>query len=220
MVFLRDQHGFFDDLVTMLVALSSYMFTMNVSMANSNRTAPGALSKLGLTGLIEELTSHNHTLRIRRADNSAFVVFPSRILLPISRDIWPKQVEYEIEKVPVGEFVYSLKKDGNRRVISGIIGSSFVNYYAGCEDLIKKRYGTNPNTWPDPIRFAWHIRNGFAHGGKLAIRNQSLRSASWQKFTLDASYDGQSCLFDHGSLGPGDVILLMEDMDKLFARSN
>ena len=86
-LFIPDEHGFFDDLVVMLVSLSSYMFTMHVSMA-SNTPVP-----LGERPL-KEWISYIVPLKIIdwpfamgcRATESNLVVFPIPAVMICSLD--------------------------------------------------------------------------------------------------------------------------------------
>ena len=68
--------------------------------------------------------------------------------------------------------------------------------------------------WPETIRFAWVIRNGFAHGGKLKISDPALRPVTWKIWSFDHQEDGQRFLSEPGMLGIGDVITLMQDFDQ------
>jgi hypothetical protein len=93
-----------------------------------------------------------------------------------------------------------------------IVGSSFANYYSSQLAEIEVRFGTNPQKWPEVLRFARAIRNGFAHGGTLDIRGTS--NVSWKIWTFGPSDNGKEFYFTPGGLNIGDIVLLFEDIDQ------
>ncbi len=212
--FVPGEHGFFDDLVTMLVSLSSYMFAMHVSIA-SNHPKPFAERPLSewLNYIMPVKTVEFPLSLGRMADNQDLVVFPAMLLMHLSLDGWPQFIEYKIVSRSESQPDVRLAAQGNRHIISRIVGASFTNYYSNCESTIKARYGTDIDKWPETVRFAWAIRNGFAHGGNLKISNQKLRPMTWKIWSFDYHQDGQKFLFEAGMLGLGDVVALMQEMD-------
>src|SRR3989442_11706453 len=95
--FAPDLHGFFDDLVTMLVSLSSYMFTMHVSMA-SNKPVP--FEDRPLTewiSYIAPIKSLEFPLSLEQVSTGQnLIVFPAELLMHLSLDSWPQFIEYRI----------------------------------------------------------------------------------------------------------------------------
>lgn len=77
---------------------------------------------------------------------------------------------------------------------------------------MEARYGTNPEHWPEVLKFARMTRNAFGHGGILDIRSRKA-SASWRGLTLSAANHGQQMLYNH--IASGDVVLLMLDVEDL-----
>jgi hypothetical protein len=213
-VFVPRDHGFFDDLVTMLVSLSSYMFAMHVSIA-SNKPKPFAERPLNeWISYILPIKSLEFPLSLEQnASDQEIIVFPAEILMHLSLDSWPQWIEYRIASKTEPQPDARLAAQGNRYVITRIIGASFTSYYSKAEPTIKARYGTDKDKWPETIRFAWIIRNSFAHGGKLNISDAALRPAAWNIWSFDHRKDGQNFLFEPGMLGIGDVITLMQDFD-------
>lgn len=213
-VFVPSDHGFFDDLVTMLVSLASYMFTMHVSIASNH---PEPFDKRPLKewiSYIAPIKSLEFPLSFEQnANNEEIIVFPASLLMHLSLDSWPQFIEYRIEPKNTSKPQARLAAQGNRYVIARIIGASFANYYSNSELTIKARYGTDVDKWPETIRFAWVIRNGFAHGGKLKISNPSLRPVTWKIWSFDYNQDGKRFLFEPDMLGIGDIITLMQDFD-------
>jgi hypothetical protein len=213
-VFAPSDHGFFDDLVTMLVSLSSYFFTMHVSIASNN---PKEFSERRLEEWISyilPIKSLKFPLSLaQNASNQAITIFPAELLMHLSLDSWPQWIDYRVEPQNKTPPDARLSAEGNRYVIARIVGASFTNYYSNSEPTFKARYGTNPDKWPQTIRFAWLIRNGFAHGGKLNISDPNLRPVTWKIWSFDHKQDGQRFLAEPGMLGVGDMISLMQDFD-------
>lgn len=90
----------------------------------------------------------------------------------------------------------------------------YVNYYESQKENIDEKFGTNPQEWPDTINIARHIRNGFSHGGTFYITNPNTDELEWRNLKLDYSMHNDEVLFQNG-LGPGDIILFMDDLDQL-----
>ena len=149
----------------------------------------------------------------RSADNQKIIFFPGYILTHIALDSWPHSLEYKVEPKQVSHPDRRLVEKGNRRVLARIVGASFTNYYSNSEPTLKARYGTAPDKWPETIRFAWVIRNGFAHGEHLRISDPNLRPAVWKIWSFDHNNDAKPFLFEPGMLGIGDIIALIEEFD-------
>ncbi len=213
-VFVPSDHGFFDDLVTMLVSLSSYMFAMHVSITSNNPTPFEERPLTEWISYILPIKSLEFPFSLEQnAGDQATIIFPAEILMHLSLDSWPQWIEYRITSKDKSQPDARLAAQGNRYVIGRIVGASFTNYYSNSEPTIKARYGTVVNKWPEVIRFAWVIRNGFAHGGKLKISDPALRPVAWKIWSFDHQNDGQRFLSEPGLLGIGDVITLMQDFD-------
>ncbi len=218
--FTPDTHGFFDDLVTMLVSLSSYMFTMHVSMASNNPMPLGQRTQQELISYIAPIKILNWPFRLGcRATESTILIFSTELVMACALNGWPQFIKYlEIPSVN-SDPDYRLSSSGVKRITSDIVGASFSNFYFRCEPAIKRQYGNTVDDWPEIARFAWLMRNGFAHGGSLRINDQKLRPALWKIWSIDASCNGHRCLFEDGMLGIGDVVMLMQDLDGFSAAS-
>lgn len=149
----------------------------------------------------------------RLHDNSSLVVFPAELVMVTSLNGWPQFIEYELVPSKRTSSGYLLTSARNKKILSSIVGASFVNYYSACEDKAQTLYGKQIDNWPAIWRFAWVVRNGFAHGGKININDQKLRPANWKLWSLDYNDNGRGILFDHGMMGVGDLIALMGDLD-------
>ena len=213
-VFIPAEHGFFDDLVTMLVSLSSYMYTMHVSLASNHPTPFEQRPLEEWVNYLLPIRSLEFPFSLERtATKDKIIVFPAAILMHLSLDGWPDFIEYQVAPALPTSPEARLTAQGNRHVIGRIVGASFTNYYSNCEATIKAGYSNVIDKWPEPLRFAWVIRNGFAHGGNLRISDTKLRPATWKIWSFDHSDDDAAFLFTPGKLGIGDIITLMEDID-------
>jgi hypothetical protein len=213
-VFIPNEHGFFDDLVTMLVSLSSYMFAMHVSIASNN---PKPFTQRPLhewMSYIKPIKHVEHPLSLsRNASDQDLIVFPAMLLMHLSLNSWPQFVEYKIVTRSGSLSDMQLSSQGNSQVISRIVGASFTSYYSSCESIIKTKYGAVPDSWPETLRFSWVIRNGFAHGGRIRISDRKLRPVAWKIWSFDYQQDGMRILFEPGMLGIGDIVTLMQEID-------
>ena len=198
----------------MLVSLSSYMFTMHVSIASNNAKPFDQRPLEEWVGYILPIKSMEFPLSLEQnATKQKLIVFPAVLLMHLSLDSWPQSVEYLIAPTAPSSPDTRLIERGNRQVLARIVGASFTNYYSNSETTIKSRHGNVIDQWPETIRFAWVLRNGFAHGGTLRISDPALRPVAWKIWSFDHNNDGQPFLFEPGMLGIGDIIALMEDLD-------
>ena len=145
-VFAPSHHGFFDDLVTMLVSLSSYMFSMHAWLSSNNATPLEQRPREELISYIAPIRAPAFPLSLENhADNKKMVFFPAEILMYMALDSWPQFLEYKLEAKQISNPDHRLVKEGNRRVLSRIVGASFTSYYSNSEATLKARYGTTPD---------------------------------------------------------------------------
>lgn len=215
-VFAPSHHRFYDDLITMLMSLSSYMFTLHCTILSNN---PKELHERNLQewiSYIKPIKSPNHFMTLEvHSLNQLMVFYPMWIVSPIAANHWPQFIEYQYLPNQQYDSAFMVNSDKNARIISRIIGSSFVSYYEGHKDAFQAKYGSDTLRWPDTLNFARHVRNGFAHGGAFNITNSNVSPVSWRTWYFDYSFHGKSILFSPGSLGAGDIVCLMEELDAL-----
>jgi hypothetical protein len=216
LAFLPDQHSFFDDLVTMLMSLSSYLFTMQVAKL-SNRPTEFRHRKLGeWISYVRPIVDPEHYLSLEaRSTNDTLIFFPFWIITHIALNGWPQFIE--CRHMPRGEdsSLFKLSSDEGVNLISRIVGSSFISYYESQKDAVQSKYGSDTQTWPETLNFARHVRNGFAHGGTFNITNPNVPAVRWRIWTLDPSFNGNQVLFAPKGIGIGDIVYLLEDVDRL-----
>jgi hypothetical protein len=217
LAFLPEQHSFFDDLVTMLMSLSSYLFTMQVAKLSNRPTEFRHRSLEEWIRYIRPIVDPEHYLSLEACStNDELVFFPFWIITHLALNGWPQYIEYRHMPKGKGSSLFRVRSDESVTLISRIVGSSFISYYESQKGVFESRYGGNVQTWPDTLNFARHVRNGFAHSGAFNITNPNSPAVSWRIWTLDPNYNGEKVLFAPKGLGIGDIVYLMEDVDSLF----
>jgi hypothetical protein len=210
----RDQHSFFDDLVTMLMTLSSYMFTLHCTISSNNPREFSERTLQEWISYIRPLKDFEFPFTLEEVSKRSFLVFyPAAIIHHIALNGWPDVVEYRSLGGNDTPSNFSVSSNENRHILSRIVGASFVNYYSSQEDNIKSKYGEAIEIWPQQINFARLVRNGFAHGGLFHILNQKAANIVWRIWNIGPQQNGKSVLFGTDGLGIGDLIRLMEDVD-------
>lgn len=141
--------------------------------------------------------------------------FPFWFISSISLNSWPQYIEYEFREINKTPSPFSVSSEDNSKIFSRMVGASFVNYYESQKETIDTKFGSNAKKWPDLINIARNIRNGFSHGGHFYITNSSMKKLKWREFELNYSMNETKILFTESGLGPGDIILLMDDLNKV-----
>jgi hypothetical protein len=88
---------------------------------------------------------------------------------------------------------------------------AFVTYFEkNCADM-RAKYG-GKKSYPDALNFGRIVRNAFAHGGKLNIKDGI--PGTWGGISYSERDNGRQVLYN--DLSSGDLTLLMIDMDAEF----
>lgn len=215
-VFAPENHGFFDDLATILMSLSSYLFTLHCTVLSNNPKEFHERNLQEWMSYIQPIKDPNHYLTFEvRSRNQLIVFYPFWIITPMALNGWPQFIEYKYVTNFSDSSGFTINSDQNTRIISRIVGASFISYYESQRDQIETKYSAVHQNWPDPLNFARHIRNGFAHGGVFSISNPQALPVNWRGWQVDFTTNGKRVLFEPDSLGIGDIICLMEDIDSL-----
>lgn len=211
-VFGPNQHSFFDDLVTMTFSI----FAIEVSV-----TTFGILNLDGMKDL------HRPADDVFRDLRRPFFSYEQKLTLNINStggcygivlmDVqpyinlghWP--LHMEVFHYPQGSLAGSIYDLRSAPIYRKIVGASFVSYYESQLDHIESRYTKTTANWPPIINFARVVRNGVAHGGKLAFK-QSKVPVSWKKWTFGPSDDGEEFLLVRDGLDAGDIVLLFQEI--------
>jgi len=220
-IYSFDEHTFFDDLVTMIMSLSSYMFTLHVAIQSNNPVAYQDRSLSEWLNYIKPLKNPEFPFSLfRNYDNNEIIFFPFDIISHISLSSWPQFIEYNISSRNINDNdkKFSIDSSINKKMVIKLVGSSFISYYQSQLDFIESKFGKDKKKWPDILNFARHIRNGFAHNAKINIPNINSPKVSWGIWEIDSNNHNYDVLFSEKGLNVGDVILLMEKLD-LFLKS-
>jgi len=212
--FRAEEHSFYDDLVTMIMSLSSVMYAIYVSNASND---PKELNERSL----DEWKSYIRPIRWpeqpfalpSKAKDDHLILFPFWIISQISLEGWPRFVEYRTGPVPEEALKFRVNTDHRQQITSQTVGASFVNYYESISSVINDKYGSDSSDWPNVLNFARQVRNGFSHGGTFEIRNPDADTIHWREWSLNFESNGTPVLFGESSLAPGDIVWLMEDVD-------
>ena len=213
----RDYHSFFDDLVTMLISLSSNMFTLRCMILSNHPQKFNKRSLQEWISYIRPLKDFEYPFSLEEISTESFLVFyPASIITHIGLNGWPDVIKFLSLPANDAPKTFSINSHENLNIQSRLVGASFVNYYASQVERIELKYGEPNDNWPPQINFARHVRNGFAHGGSFNISNPNTPIVCWRNWKIDYQKNGKQVLFGENGLGIGDVIRLMEDVDVLF----
>ena len=100
------------------------------------------------------------------------------------------------------------------QLIEGFATAMFIRYYEDSKSNIEAKYSTDPDKWPEILRFARVIRNCMSHGGKIRIDNVKSRPVTYFGLTYSCADNGKKVL--HDPITPADIFYLMLDMDLEF----
>jgi hypothetical protein len=190
---------YFDDLVTLLVSMTSFGVAAQVCHSKSGRPIlelPYRISGSPLFGV---------DLRYD----------PAPMMDCVVEDRRPTQVVLE----PVGLFPLNSPGRSEPRLIVGMfLQAVFVRYFESIEASIEAKYGTDRSKWPAVHDIGRVVRNAFAHGGLIHFEGSATRSVAWRPdpdspgLRYGPSDEGRPVLFN--DMFPADVILLMREMDR------
>ena len=95
-----------------------------------------------------------------------------------------------------------------------LIQSVFIDFYETQKSHANAKWkGKGCQQWDGIWKFAWLVRNAFAHGGKISWQDQSIPSVSWKTKSYDRLLDkGRDIIFN--DIGEGDLIILIDELDQ------
>lgn len=139
------------------------------------------------------------------------VVFETPQLFdPITRLGWPLSVELRFQARAPGPVTRFPTPNGIQKLMGSVYEHAFISYFEGIRDLVKTKHGKTAS-WPQAINFGRVVRNAFAHGSTIDIRDAT--TVAWRGVTYSRSQNGRQVIYN--DLTAGDVTLLMLDMDQL-----
>jgi hypothetical protein len=189
------QHRFFHNLATAQAATAAY-FLGSVIQRGGTPTpfVPGiTISQVCYTKSIE-------------------VVFePKEILDGISNGRWPATIQLMFQVSSGRPSTATANLTTVQLLMGSLYEHAFIAYFENNRPAIKKRYGRVSN-WPSVLNFGRIVRNAFAHGGTIDIRDST--SETWNGLSYSQSANGRQILYN--DLSSGDLTLLMIEMDAAF----
>lgn len=215
----RKVHAHFDDLVGLLIASASLHTALSSYKA-------GELKTFGVVDFPGNLMNY---------------FFPIATLMTevaIDTDPWPdyvvaRQVEPEhwegsgwgtltmaSIKVAVQEELrvsygrkHSITNPAFERVVCQMMGSLFLKFFESRLPKLKAQFGETKALWPDIWQFSDAVRNAIGHNDCYQITRKGFVSATWRTITLTPAHTGKAWFgFGQDCLGPGDVLLLIDDL--------
>ncbi len=190
----RSEHGFFDEVVVMFASFAALRPAI-VSEREGTAKGFGPYEAIDLQG------SEQSRVKWR------YLAKP--ILQAIAQDEWPEEIEIREEPLHVASGTFTLK--GLQGLITSIAEAAFLRYFESNKPTIEAAHSSDPNGWPPVWNFARLVRNAFAHGGFLDIRNPSAAPLSWRGITYGPGDNGNQILFS--DFTPVEMLMLMEEMD-------
>jgi hypothetical protein len=159
------------------------------------------------------VASFNELVLIPRGDNKSNLSFdPKQISTSFISGSIPESLTLYIQKVENNINYQELEKNGTpsfdiscvrRKNLQGI----FVDFY----EKNKPNKSCKLQDWEDNWKFAWVIRNAFAHGGSICWSDTRITQAKWDGFIYNREKDnGRDILFV--DFGEADIILLLIDL--------
>lgn len=199
--YLETKHGYFPELVRLLVALSSIGLSLEI---HKGHLAPpyGSNDYLTLTGKDS----------ISRLEISFFVgPIYQRLLSPTKR--MPRVLK--AIKRPIDQSVsHPLQVSKVQPIMVRLIADAFLSYYERYVNAVKRKWGKAAN-WPMVWQFARVVRNTIAHNGKIYFKKEKAPSVDWRTLTYSPNDNDQKRHLLYDEITGVELILLMEDMDSV-----
>jgi hypothetical protein len=192
-VLVNSTHSCFDSLVTAEAGIAGYML--------------GYSQQFGTQPL------HGPMRHVCFAEQAEIECNVNPLLTVIATQSWPTSIQLIASAMPQRtSTLRTSNPDGIQRLTGSIHAHAFLTYYENAISEIETRHGTDPNSWPEVLKFARMTRNAFGHGGILDIRNPNA-TASWRGLTLTYANNEEQMLYNH--IASGDVVLLMLDIEDM-----
>jgi len=206
-VFDRKNCLFFEDLHTMMIALSSV-----VMLSHDIRNRKSQLHNNFDDAKLENLMEVPFAGLLINEDYSfkAFEPLKSMVnniqLNKIELKVYPPV--RNIQDVPGVHYIQQHSFFQQK-----IIGAAFVNFYESILDTIKSKFPGSPDpNWPAVLNFARIIRNSYSHGGRISFQNAQASSVTWRGLSYSPIDNGR---FIHDKIFVVEIIELMKEMNLL-----
>lgn len=193
---------FYDDVLVFLISLASFMLGMHAQQGRHIRFGPK-----------DDVTIQ------RKCAGTQFLLYPYEIFKSLSAGQWPSSFElHEVKGRTVPRQVFRspskvVETNGSehRQIGVRLLQSMFIHSYESVKETITRKHHRIVQNWPEVLRFAWIIRNAFAHNDKIRIDDSTFPETSWESLTFSSKDNGTRILTD--KMGPGDVLKLLQDIE-------
>lgn len=206
MEYRETEHGFFLELVRLVVSLSAV--GIGFELHKTGVAKPYGLGQpLLLEGKhgVSELEIH---------------FFPAplyfRLLSPAGRQPrFMKIIKKRISKPPSE---HPIKLGTVQLLMARLVGDGFVSYYERHIDVVESIWDKEKNgNWPSVWKFGWAMRNACAHNGLIYFTRKDHPGVSWKNLKYNYADNGRRVLFDE--ITGVELILLMEEMDAVLRQA-
>lgn len=201
--YLETKHGYFPELVRLMVALSSIGLSFEIHKGRSV-TPYGSDRYLTLAGKDD----------VSGIEISFFVgPIYQRLLSPTKRT--PKFLK--AIKRPIDHSVsHPLQVNKVQFIVVRLIADAFLSYYARHVEAVESEWGEVKNgNWPMVWQFGRVIRNAIAHNGKIFFDSKKAPPVHWLKLRYSYSDNELKRQLLYDEITGVELILLMEDMDSV-----
>ena len=196
----RETHGFFPELVRLVLALCGTQMGFSAHQHGSVR---------GYT-LNELLTIEG----IPHVSGMEMGFFPAPLFQAFLNPSEGSPRVIRITKKPLNPTPpnHALVLTNTRPILSRLIGDAFLSYVEKHRESVFQRWRKDQSKWPSQVwRFGWVIRNACAHNGRIRFTNAESPPVSWRGLTYRPG-DSKEIFFS--DITGVELILLMEEMDE------
>lgn len=201
--YLETKHGYFPELVRLLVALSSIGLSLEI---HKGHLAPpyGPTDCLTMAG-------KNNVSGIE----ISFFVGPIYQYLLNSNIPMPKALK--AIKRPINHSAsHPLRVDTVQSIVARLVADAFLSYYASHVKAVESRWGTvEKGNWPTVWQFGRVIRNAIAHDGKICFDSKKAPPVHWHNLRYSREDNDLKRQLLYDEITGVELILLMEDMDSV-----
>lgn len=196
--FDRNQHRFFDGLVTFLSSMSN----LAIAVAAAHSGVAGVFLPTEYATLEGSPTITNVELRF----------FPRQLVMDIANNGWPSTItltEHPLgpSQLPPAQVTLTGLQLYQQQILAGVFGT----YYENSVDQARSTFGNDVTAWPNEWNFGRVVRNALSHGNRIHFANPSATPVQWRGVIVSPADNGMH-VFPQ-TLNAVELIYLMDDMD-------
>lgn len=187
-------HRFFYQLATAQAATAAYILAHTIQAGGTHRpySNESPISQVCYTAQVEIEFNAVETLGA------------------LAKQSWPSEIHLNIR--PGGPPpAKSPRLSSVQLLMSSLYEHAFIAYFENNRAGMEAKHD-GVRGWPPVLTFARIVRNAFAHGGTVDIRDGA--TATWGNVTYSPSSNGRRVLYN--DLSSGDLTLLMIEADQQF----